>query len=186
MVEDIITLVKGGVLDSSTGVLVIRNPETYRAWGASLKYNPALIEQEVSSDFTYKRTTAFFHSFLSRFSQIMPIYELVRFSTAADHVGARLANLRRAWEEYMQQFHPCRCAPCRHNGIPLLTGTSCKCICKSGYQGEACEETLRRGKPIKTCQIKTGYITALKVGKVFQEVHKFKRKHLLNSMTLQI
>lgn len=151
MVEDIITLVKGGVLDSSTGVLVIRNPETYRRWGASLKYNPALIEQEVRISPTKALLKRFFHpSFLSHFSQIMPIYELVRFSTAADHVGARLANLRRAWEEYMQQFDPCRCAPCRHNGIPLLTGTSCKCICKSGYQGEACEETLRRGKPIKT------------------------------------
>lgn len=153
MVEDIITLVKGGVLDSSTGVLVIRNPETYRRWGASLKYNPALIEQEVSSDFTYKGTNTTV-SFITLFSQIMPIYELVRFSTAADHVGARLANLRRAWEEYMQQFDPCRCAPCRHNGIPLLTGTSCKCICKSGYQGEACEETLRRGKPIKTNKVR--------------------------------
>lgn len=76
----------------------------------------------------------------------MPIYELVRFSTAADHVGARLDNLRRAWDEYMQQFEPCRCAPCRHNGLPFLTGTSCKCLCKSGYQGEACEETLRRGE----------------------------------------
>ncbi|CAF97618.1 unnamed protein product, partial [Tetraodon nigroviridis] len=121
MVEDIITLVKGGILDSTSGVMVVRNPETYRTWGASLKYNPTLIEHE-----------------------IMPIYELVRFSTAADHVGARLANLRRAWDEYMQQFDPCRCAPCRHNGLPVLTGTSCKCLCKSGYQGEACEETLRR------------------------------------------
>lgn len=47
MVEDIITLVNGGILDSSSGVLVIRNPETYRNWGASLKYNPTLIEHEV-------------------------------------------------------------------------------------------------------------------------------------------
>lgn len=84
----------------------------------------------------------------------MPIYELVRFSTAADHVGARLANLQRAWEEYFEQFDPCRCAPCRHSGIPALTGTSCKCVCKAGYRGEGCEETLRRGKAlIKTIQI---------------------------------
>lgn len=82
--------------------------------------------------------------------QIMPIYELVRFSTAADHVGARLANLQRAWEEYFEQFDPCRCAPCRHSGIPALTGTSCKCICKAGYRGEACEETLRRGEALVT------------------------------------
>lgn len=61
-------------------------------------------------------------------------------------MGARLAHLRTAWDEYMQQFDPCRCAPCRHNGLPVLTGTSCKCLCKSGYQGEACEETRRRGE----------------------------------------
>lgn len=78
--------------------------------------------------------------------QIMPIYELVRFSTAANHVGPRQANLQRAWDEYMQQFHPCRCAPCMHNGIPILSGTSCKCVCKVGYRGEACQETLRSGE----------------------------------------
>lgn len=83
-------------------------------------------------------------------TQIMPIYELVRFSTAADHVGARLANLQSAWEEYFEQFDPCRCAPCRHSGIPALTGTSCKCICKAGYRGAACEETLRRGEALVT------------------------------------
>ncbi|KAF3699041.1 Complement component C8 alpha chain Complement component 8 subunit alpha Precursor [Channa argus] len=121
MIEDIITLVKGGNTYSSSGLLAIRNPDTYRKWGASLKYNPTLINYE-----------------------IMPIYELVRLSTAADHVGARLANMQRGWDEYLQQFDSCRCAPCRHNGIPILKGTSCSCICKSGYYGDACEKTLRR------------------------------------------
>ncbi|GLD51328.1 complement component C8 alpha chain [Lates japonicus] len=120
-IEDIVTLVKGGITYTSGGLLVIRNPDTYRKWGASLKYNPTLIEYET-----------------------MPIYELVRLSTAADHVGARLANLRRGWDEYMQQFDACRCAPCRHDGIPVLTGTSCSCICRSGYEGDACEENRRR------------------------------------------
>nr|AFZ93888.1 complement component 8 alpha [Oplegnathus fasciatus] len=120
VIEDIITLVKGGITHSSSGLLAIRNPDTYRNWGATLKYNPTLIEYET-----------------------MPIYELVRLSTAADHIGARLANLQRGWDEYLQQFDSCRCAPCRHNGIPALTGTSCSCVCKSGYHGDACEKTLR-------------------------------------------
>lgn len=81
-------------------------------------------------------------------TQIMPIYELVRFSTAAGDVGARLANLQRGYDEYMQQFDSCRCAPCRHSGVQVLTGTSCSCLCKSGYQGEACEETLRTGETV--------------------------------------
>ncbi|XP_034743850.1 complement component C8 alpha chain [Etheostoma cragini] len=121
VIEDIYTLVKGGVTHSSSGLLAIRNTDTYKNWGATLKYNPTLIEYEK-----------------------MPIFELVRISTAADHVGARLANLERGWDEYQQQFDPCRCAPCRHNGIPVLMGTSCKCICKSGFSGEACEDTLGR------------------------------------------
>nr|XP_020474046.1 complement component C8 alpha chain [Monopterus albus] len=120
-IEDIVTKVKGGVPHSSTGLLAVRSADTYRKWGATLKYNPTLIEYET-----------------------MPIYELVRLSTAADHVGARLANMQRAWDEYLQQFDSCRCSSCRHNGIPVLTGTSCSCICKAGYRGEACEETLRR------------------------------------------
>ncbi|XP_051943593.1 complement component C8 alpha chain [Hippocampus zosterae] len=122
IIKDVITLVKGGLVDTSSGLVVIRDPETYRKWGASLKYNPTVVEQE-----------------------IMPIYELVRLSTASDHVGARLANLQRGLEEYQQQFSSCRCAPCRHNGIPVLAGTSCSCICKPGYQGEACEDTRRSG-----------------------------------------
>ncbi|XP_008292336.1 complement component C8 alpha chain [Stegastes partitus] len=121
VIEDVVTLVKGGIIDSSAGLAAIRNPDTYKKWGASLKYNPAVIEHET-----------------------MPIYELVHYSTAADHVGARMANLQRALDEHLQQFDPCRCAPCRHNGIPALSGTSCTCICKSGFQGEACEETLGR------------------------------------------
>ncbi|XP_044224891.1 complement component C8 alpha chain [Thunnus albacares] len=120
MIQDIVTKVKGGVTVSSSGVLALRNPETYKNWGASLKYNPDLIEYE-----------------------IMPIYELVRFSTAADDAGARLANLQRGWDEYLQQFDSCRCAPCRHNGVPVLSGTSCSCLCKAGYEGEACEVTHR-------------------------------------------
>lgn len=150
MIEDIHTLVKGGVVESSTGLAAIRNPETYRRWGASLKYNPTLIEYEV------KRRKNLPHCVVHRLStswlfplmtlQTMPIYELVRFSTAAGHAGPRQANLQRAWDEYMQQFDPCRCAPCRHNGIPFFSGTSCKCVCKEGYRGEACEETLRSGE----------------------------------------
>lgn len=121
LVQDVVTKVKGGYTDTSSTTVAIRNPETYRKWGASLKYNPALIEYNV-----------------------MPLYELVRISTAADHVGARLAHLQTAWDEFMQQFHSCRCVPCRHNGIPVLTGTSCSCLCREGYQGLACQETLRR------------------------------------------
>lgn len=119
-IKDVVSLVKGGITVTASGVMVIKDPDTYRKWGASLKYHPILIDYEV-----------------------MPIFELVRQSTSADHVGPRIANLQRGFDEYLQEFDPCRCAPCLHQGFPMLSGTSCTCICRSGYEGDACERTER-------------------------------------------
>ena len=79
-------------------------------------------------------------------TQTMPIYELVRLSTAAHYLGKKVVHLRRAWDEYQLHFSACRCAPCRHNGVPALQGTSCSCICREGYRGVACEVTERAGE----------------------------------------
>ncbi|KAJ8012256.1 hypothetical protein DPEC_G00066790 [Dallia pectoralis] len=122
LIEDIVTFVNGGSTESSGALVPVKDPDTYRKWGLSLKYNPALIEYET-----------------------LPIFELVRLSTSKDHVGERLTHLRRAWDEYLYQFNSCRCSPCLHNGIPVLSQTSCHCICKEGFRGDACEETLRKG-----------------------------------------
>ncbi|CAL8370243.1 unnamed protein product [Boreogadus saida] len=119
-IKDIIARVKGGVPETKADLLKINDPESFRKWGASLQYSPALMEYET-----------------------MPIYELVRLSTAAHYLGRKLVHLRRAWDEYQLQFSACRCAPCRHNGVPALQGTSCSCICREGYRGAACEETER-------------------------------------------
>uniref|UniRef100_A0A3B3ZWX6 MACPF domain-containing protein n=1 Tax=Periophthalmus magnuspinnatus TaxID=409849 RepID=A0A3B3ZWX6_9GOBI len=119
-IKDTLSLVNGGVTVSAGGVMVIKDSDTYRKWGATLKYHPVLIDYEV-----------------------MPIFELVRRSTSVDHVGQRLANLERGFDEYLQEFNPCRCAPCLHRGFPILYGTSCTCECRAGYEGEACEKTNR-------------------------------------------
>ncbi|KAJ8392175.1 hypothetical protein AAFF_G00077430 [Aldrovandia affinis] len=76
---------------------------------------------------------------------MLPLYELVRFSTVAGPMKGKVAHLKRAYEEYLHEFNSCRCAPCRNNGVSVLQGTSCLCLCKEGYQGLACEETLRTG-----------------------------------------
>ncbi|XP_036452724.1 complement component C8 alpha chain [Colossoma macropomum] len=122
LVHDVIGYVKGGTTGLSAAQLAIRDANTYKKWGKSLKYSPAVIDFEV-----------------------LPIYELVRFSTVANQVGSRLPLLKQAWEEYMQQFSPCRCAPCRNNGVPMLSRTACSCICGEGYSGVACEKTERKG-----------------------------------------
>ncbi|KAL2097287.1 hypothetical protein ACEWY4_006494 [Coilia grayii] len=124
LIKDVFTLVKGGTVPGTAGVKTIRDAKAFKTWGKSIRYNPDLIDFETA-----------------------PVYELVRFSTAADQAGSRLPHLKRAWEEYLQQFNPCRCAPCRNNGIPALTRTSCSCVCKSSNRGLACEETLRQAGP---------------------------------------
>ncbi|KAI2667175.1 Complement component C8 alpha chain [Labeo rohita] len=121
-IEDILGFVKGGHTGSSAGSFRIRDAKSYQDWGKSLKYNPALIDFEV-----------------------LPIYELVRLSTAAEQFRTKLPHLKMAWEEYMQNFNPCRCAACMNNGIQVLSRTDCSCICKNGYTGQACEETERKG-----------------------------------------
>uniref|UniRef100_A0A4W4DRZ6 MACPF domain-containing protein n=1 Tax=Electrophorus electricus TaxID=8005 RepID=A0A4W4DRZ6_ELEEL len=122
LINDVITYVKGGITGPAAAKLVINDANSYRKWGESLKYNPAVIEFEA-----------------------VPIYELVRFSTVAEQMKTRLPLLKQAWEEYMQQFNPCRCAPCRNNGIPVLSRTACSCLCREGYSGLACEKTTRKG-----------------------------------------
>lgn len=47
VIEDVVTFVKGGITQTSAGVLIIRDADTYKKWGTSLKYNPALIDYEV-------------------------------------------------------------------------------------------------------------------------------------------
>ncbi|XP_067218936.1 complement component C8 alpha chain isoform X1 [Chanodichthys erythropterus] len=121
-IEDFFGFVKGGHTGSSSGILSIRDAKSYKDWGKSLKYNPALIEFE-----------------------ILPIYELVRLSTAAEQLRTKLPHLKMAWEEYMENFNPCHCAPCMNNGVPVLSRTACSCMCKNGFRGNACEETERKG-----------------------------------------
>ncbi|XP_076872927.1 complement component C8 alpha chain [Brachyhypopomus gauderio] len=122
LIHDVITYVKGGTIGATAAKLMIHDANSYRKWGESLKYNPAVIEYEA-----------------------MPIYELVRFSTAAEQAKTRLPLLKQAWEEYTQQFNPCRCSPCKNNGIAVLSGTACSCLCREGYSGLACEKTTRKG-----------------------------------------
>ncbi|XP_048097789.1 complement component C8 alpha chain [Alosa alosa] len=124
LINDGFTLVKGGTDPAAAGAKIIEDTSALKKWGKSLKYSPDLIDFET-----------------------LPMYELVRLSTAADQARTRLPHLRRAWEEFLQQYSPCRCAPCRNNGVPALSGTSCSCVCKSGYGGEACEELQRPDAP---------------------------------------
>ncbi|XP_076613355.1 complement component C7-like [Chaetodon auriga] len=98
-------------------VLDLENPEAngeiYDNWASSVKDFPEVTDQK-----------------------LRPLYELVKEVECA---GLRKLHLKRATEEYMAEEHPCHCRPCRNNGQPLLTGSECRCACRPGTSGKACE-----------------------------------------------
>nr|XP_046230768.1 complement component 7b [Scatophagus argus] len=102
---------------ASLSVLDLENPEAngeiYDNWASSVKDFPVVINQK-----------------------LRPLYELVKEVECA---GLKKLHLKRATEEYLAEEHPCHCRPCQNNGQPLLTGSECRCVCRPGTSGHACE-----------------------------------------------
>ncbi|XP_018609103.2 complement component C8 beta chain [Scleropages formosus] len=120
-VKDFVAVVKGGGSESITRLVYrqLPTPEIMRDWGDSVFYNPDFIQ-----------------------TKMQPLFELV---TSRDFVNAPTLkkNLNRALVEYLAEASPCRCAPCLNNGMAVLKGTRCDCICPVGFSGTACEVTQR-------------------------------------------
>ncbi|XP_078526202.1 complement component C8 alpha chain [Lissotriton helveticus] len=123
-IEDIISQVRGGDSGSSGGISLKWNANTYRLWGRSLKYNPAVIDFE-----------------------LQPIYEILLRSNLKN-IEAKQQNMKRALDEYLNEFNACRCGPCQNNGEPILIGTNCICQCPNQFDGVACEKTSRTGTKV--------------------------------------
>ncbi|KAM4557635.1 complement component C8 beta chain [Fundulus diaphanus] len=119
MMEDFVAVVRGGSSESITAFLSqkLPSPELMRLWGEGVRFNPDFI----------RMTTK-------------PLYELV---TSRDFVqdASLKRNLKRALSEYLAETSSCRCAPCHNNGVAVLKGTRCECVCPSGYTGRSCEIT---------------------------------------------
>ncbi|XP_041826210.1 complement component 7b [Melanotaenia boesemani] len=102
---------------AALSVLDLENPEAngqiYSEWASSVRDFPDIIDQKLE-----------------------PLYELVKEVQCA---GLKKLHLKRATEEYLAEEHPCHCQPCQNNGQPLLTGTECRCVCRPGTSGPACE-----------------------------------------------
>uniref|UniRef100_A0A665V0Q1 Complement component C8 beta chain n=1 Tax=Echeneis naucrates TaxID=173247 RepID=A0A665V0Q1_ECHNA len=125
MVEDFVALVKGGSSETITSLVSkkLPTPHLMRLWGDAVRYNP---------DFLTKKT--------------LPLYELVTSKDFAQDAMLK-RNLKRAMLEYLAEANSCRCAPCYNNGVAVLKGTRCDCVCPLGYSGLRCEITHRK-KPI--------------------------------------
>ncbi|CAJ1069014.1 complement component C7-like isoform X3 [Xyrichtys novacula] len=90
-----------------------RNWEMYSNWADSVRTFPKVIKQK-----------------------LRPLSELVKEVQCA---GAKRHYLRRAIEQYLSERDPCHCRPCSNNGMAVMDGDECKCLCKPGTSGLACE-----------------------------------------------
>ncbi|KAM9500604.1 complement component C8 beta chain [Clarias gariepinus] len=126
LVDDYVAIVKGG--DSETvarlGSKELPTPDIMQLWGEAVHYNPDFISTKMS-----------------------PLYELV---TGKDFNNANMLkkNMKRALIEFLTERDSCRCTPCLNNGVAVLKGTRCDCICPVGFSGLSCEKTLRSGMPV--------------------------------------
>ncbi|XP_061695641.1 complement component C8 beta chain-like [Syngnathoides biaculeatus] len=122
MVEDTVAVVRGGSSESITALVSqkLPSPELMKLWGEGVRFNPDFL----------RRTTR-------------PLYELIT-SRDFSQDAALKRNLKRALLEYLEEASSCRCAPCRNNGVAVLRGTRCDCVCPVGYGGRGCEVTHRQ------------------------------------------
>ncbi|XP_031160863.1 complement component C7 [Sander lucioperca] len=91
-----------------------RNWEMYSNWAESVRSFPKVIKQT-----------------------LRPLSELVKEVQCA---GVKRLYLRRAIEQYLTESDTCHCRPCRNNGMVVMDGDTCTCICKPGTKGLACEQ----------------------------------------------
>ncbi|XP_019958304.2 complement component C7 [Paralichthys olivaceus] len=91
-----------------------RNWEMYSNWADSVRSFPNVIKQK-----------------------LRPLSELVKEVQCA---GVKRLYLNRAIEQYLTESDACHCRPCYNNGLVVMRGNQCKCICKPGTSGLACEQ----------------------------------------------
>ncbi|KAG8011923.1 Complement component C7 [Nibea albiflora] len=127
-VENVI--VNGGGTQQIAALVTVdfRNPnknwEMYSNWADSVRSFPKVTQQK-----------------------LRPLSELVKEVQCA---GVKKLYLRRAIEQYLSESDPCHCRPCSNNGMVVMVGDECKCICKPGTLGLACERgTEAEGQQVK-------------------------------------
>ncbi|XP_066125175.1 complement component C8 beta chain [Saccopteryx bilineata] len=126
MVQDLVVRVRGGASEYITSLAYSELPtaDLMQEWGDAVQYNPDIVKIKAE-----------------------PLYNLVT-STDFAYSSTVKQNMKRALEEFQKEVSSCVCAPCQGNGVPVLRGSLCECICPSGFRGQACEVTLRKNVPI--------------------------------------
>ncbi|XP_076005639.1 complement component C7 [Genypterus blacodes] len=93
-----------------------RNWAIYSSWAESVRSFPEVIKQK-----------------------LRPLSELVK-SEEVQCGGVKKLYLRRAIEQHLAERDACHCRACSNNGMAAMDRSRCKCICKPGTSGEACEQ----------------------------------------------
>lgn len=92
------------------------------------------------------------------FFQLRPLSELVKEVQCA---GVKKLYLRRAIDQYLSESDSCHCQPCSNNGMAVMDGDECKCICKPGTSGQACEQGMEADGQQGTYYISDRFIQTL-------------------------
>lgn len=95
------------------------NKRRYSQWAGSVPDLPEVIKQKLT-----------------------PLYELVKEVPCA---SVKKLYLKRAIEEYLDEFDPCHCRPCHNGGMATVQGSQCQCYCKPKTSGVACEQGVLLG-----------------------------------------
>ncbi|KAK2117793.1 hypothetical protein P7K49_004680 [Saguinus oedipus] len=117
--------VRGGAAGFVSGLsyLELDNPagnkRRYSSWAESVTNLPQVIKQKLT-----------------------PLYELVKDVPCA---SVKKLYLKRALEEYLDEFDLCHCQPCQNGGLATVEGTHCVCHCKPYTFGAACEKGVLEG-----------------------------------------
>ncbi|XP_036112895.1 complement component C8 beta chain [Molossus molossus] len=125
IIEDLVVRVRGGASEYVTALAYKDLPtaDLMQEWGDAVQYNPDIIKIKAE-----------------------PLYELVTSADVA-YSSTVKQHMKRALEEFQKEVSSCLCAPCLGNGVPVLKGSRCDCICPNGFQGQGCEITLRKNVP---------------------------------------
>uniref|UniRef100_A0A3Q1IVF6 Complement component C7 n=1 Tax=Anabas testudineus TaxID=64144 RepID=A0A3Q1IVF6_ANATE len=141
-----LTIVKckrGGHQSSSTSIPVNSRNEVNKVYvdGGDVKHIAALKSMALTDPAKNWEIYSNWADSIRSFPQITnqklrPLSELVKEVQCA---GVKKLYLHRAIEQYITESDACHCRPCRNNGMVVMDGYECKCICKPGTSGLACE-----------------------------------------------
>ncbi|CAK6950602.1 complement component C7 [Scomber scombrus] len=126
---------------SSSGYQRSNNEHTVEVDGGDLPFIAALNTMDLNNPEKNWQTYSNWADSIRSFPQVTkqklrPLSELVKEVHCA---GVKKLYLRRAIEQYFSESDPCHCRPCSNNGMAVMDGDVCKCICKPGTSGLACE-----------------------------------------------